>query len=83
VNYQFETLGGGIVASDPRFAGWLQSSTAGTLGQGSSTADGPLPLWSSVLLALLLLGCYGDSRKLNPLRGWRLRNPRAVRNFDE
>jgi Trypsin len=53
-NYEFGTAGGGIVASDPRFASWLQTATAGTLGQAPFTADGPLPLWCDALLAGLL-----------------------------
>jgi len=35
VNYQFGTIGGGIVASEPRFASWLQTATNGTLGAGA------------------------------------------------
>lgn len=55
VNYQFGTLGGGIVAADPRFAAWLQSTTAGTLGEAPlAGADAPLPPWASWLLAALL-----------------------------
>jgi hypothetical protein len=55
VNYEFGDLGGGIVASDSRFASWLQTQTAGTLGQPTAPlADGPMPLWSLALLAVLL-----------------------------
>jgi secreted trypsin-like serine protease len=50
VNYEFGTLGGGIVACDPRFASWLQTTTNGTLGI-TPTADVPLPEWPIELLA--------------------------------
>ena len=53
VNYEFGTLGGGIVACDPRFASWLKAATNGTLGV-SSSGDVPLPAWSEGLLALCL-----------------------------
>jgi len=56
VTYQFGTIGGGIVACDPRFASWLQTATHGTLGEPLQVADGPLPLWSDALLAALLGG---------------------------
>jgi hypothetical protein len=55
VNYQFGTIGGGILASDPRFATWLQTVTNGTLGH-SPAIDAPLPFWSSGLLAVFLAG---------------------------
>jgi hypothetical protein len=51
--YTFENLGGGIVAADPRFASWLQTTTQGTMPAASgseSDSDGPLPLWSYALL---------------------------------
>ncbi|HVO47251.1 MAG TPA: trypsin-like serine protease [Steroidobacteraceae bacterium] len=54
VNYEFGTLGGGIVAADPRFASWLKTATNGTLGV-SSSGDVPLPLWSQGLLAMGLV----------------------------
>lgn len=55
VNYQFGTVGGGIVAADPRFAAWLQNATRGTLGQSSiSGGDAPLPSWALLLLAIVL-----------------------------
>lgn len=53
VNYEFGTIGGGMVASDSRFASWLQTSTEGTLGKPAQV-DLPLPLWSGVLLVFLL-----------------------------
>jgi hypothetical protein len=53
ITYEFGTVGGGIVASDPRFASWLQTSTAGTLGQTPSN-DVPVPMWANELLALSL-----------------------------
>jgi hypothetical protein len=51
--YTFGNLGGGIVAADPRFAPWLQSTTQGTMpGMGAAAdGDGPLPLWSYAVLA--------------------------------
>jgi hypothetical protein len=56
VTYTFGDLGGGIVAADPRFAAWLQATTQGTMPttDGNYT-DGPLPLWSYILLGGLLL----------------------------
>jgi secreted trypsin-like serine protease len=51
--YTFGNLGGGIVAADPRFAAWLQTTTQGTMpaaASGENDSDGPLPLWSYVLL---------------------------------
>jgi secreted trypsin-like serine protease len=57
INYEFGTTGGGIVAADPRFKAWLQTATNGTLGQPvMSAADGPAPVWSTVLCAVLLGG---------------------------
>lgn len=53
--YTFGDLGGGIVAADPRFAAWLQTTTQGTMPAASSAArdsDGPLPPWT-----YLVLGC--------------------------
>jgi secreted trypsin-like serine protease len=52
VTYEFGTIGGGMVASDPRFAAWLLTATQGTLGK--PPVDVPLPLWASVLGALSL-----------------------------
>jgi Trypsin len=54
VSYEFGTIGGGMVASDPRFAAWLQTATDGTLGKPA--VDVPLPFWSGGLLAVLLAG---------------------------
>lgn len=56
VTYTFGELGGGIVAADPRFASWLQAATQGTMPSASATTDtdGPLPLWSYLLLGALL-----------------------------
>jgi hypothetical protein len=64
VTYTFGEFGGGIVAADPRFAAWLQSTTQGTMptAAGSNDADGPLPLWSYVLLASALLFVGGKMR---------------------
>jgi hypothetical protein len=57
VTYTFGDVGGGIVAADPRFAAWLQATTAGTMPtSGGSDTDGPLPVWSYILLGGLLLG---------------------------
>jgi Trypsin len=53
VNYEFGTIGGGIVASDPRFTAWLESATEGTLGN-STAGDVPLPWWAGGLLAAVL-----------------------------
>jgi len=53
VNYEFGTVGGGIIASDSRFAAWLQTATEGTLGSPAQL-DVPLPLWSGVVLAFVL-----------------------------
>jgi secreted trypsin-like serine protease len=52
VNFEFGTIGGGIVACDSRFSAWLLTATEGTLGKAA--ADVPLPLWTSVSLAALL-----------------------------
>jgi hypothetical protein len=55
VNYQFGTVGGGIVAADPRFTAWLQNATGGTLGQSyAGGGDAPLPFWALLFLAALL-----------------------------
>lgn len=35
VSYEFGTIGGGMVASDARFASWLQSTTEGTFGKAA------------------------------------------------
>jgi hypothetical protein len=57
VTYTFGDIGGGIVAADPRFAAWLQTTTAGTMPtSGGGDTDGPLPVWSYILLGGLLLG---------------------------
>jgi hypothetical protein len=56
VTYTFGDVGGGIVAADPRFAAWLQATTAGTMptSDGNYT-DGPLPVWSYIVLGGVLL----------------------------
>jgi secreted trypsin-like serine protease len=54
VNYEFGTVGGGIIASDSRFSAWLQTATEGTLGSPAQV-DAPLPLWSGVALAFVLV----------------------------
>jgi secreted trypsin-like serine protease len=54
VNYEFGTVGGGIIASDSRFSAWLQTATEGTLGSPAQV-DVPLPLWSGVVLAFVLV----------------------------
>jgi len=54
VTYEFGTVGGGIIASDSRFSAWLQTATEGTLGSPAQV-DVPLPLWSGVLLAFVLV----------------------------
>jgi secreted trypsin-like serine protease len=54
VNYEFGTVGGGIIASDSRFCAWLQTATEGTLGSPAQL-DVPLPLWSGVVLAFVLV----------------------------
>jgi hypothetical protein len=57
VTYTFGDVGGGIVAADPRFAAWLHTTTAGTMPTSASgDTDGPLPVWSYILLGGLLLG---------------------------
>lgn len=61
VNYEFGTLGGGIVACDPVFASWLQSATNGTL--GVTARDVPLPAWAVGLLAIAL--SIGIARSLS------------------
>jgi Trypsin len=56
--YTFGNVGGGIVAADPRFACWLQSATQGTTPGASgcvTDSDGPLPLWSYLVLGGTLL----------------------------
>ena len=56
--YTFGNLGGGIVAADPRFAAWLQTTTQGTMPApaGSVTdTDGPLPPWGYLVLGGALL----------------------------
>jgi hypothetical protein len=56
--YTFGNLGGGIVAADPRFAAWLQTTTQGTMPAATSSSndtDGPLPPWSYLLLGAALL----------------------------
>jgi len=73
VTYTFGEYGGGIVAADPRFAAWLQATTAGTLGtsnSGATDADGPLPAWSYLLLggALLLAGHRARDKQSPRLR---------------
>jgi hypothetical protein len=56
VTYTFGDLGGGIVAADPRFAAWLQATTAGTMSANDGNyTDGPLPVWSYIVLGGLLL----------------------------
>jgi hypothetical protein len=56
VTYTFGDLGGGIVAADPRFAAWLQATTAGTMSMSDGNyTDGPLPDWSYIVLGGLLL----------------------------
>jgi hypothetical protein len=58
VTYTFGEIGGGIVAADPRFAAWLQTTTQGTMPSSNistNDSDGPLPVWSYVLLAGALL----------------------------
>jgi secreted trypsin-like serine protease len=54
VTYEFGTVGGGIIASDPRFAAWLQTATEGTLGSPAQV-DVPLPPGSGVLLAFVIV----------------------------
>jgi secreted trypsin-like serine protease len=54
VNYEFGTVGGGIIASDPRFSAWLQTATEGTLGTPAQL-DVPLPLWSGIALVFILV----------------------------
>lgn len=67
VNYQFGTLGGGIVAADPRFATWLESATGGTLGQSQPAGgDAPLPTWATFLLAVALGGVLMASARVSP-----------------
>ena len=57
VTYEFGTIGGGIVACDPRFATWLYQTTNGTLGVGyEASGDGPLPDWAYLSLAVTLFG---------------------------
>lgn len=73
VTYTFGDVGGGIVAADPRFAAWLQATTAGTMSMGGSNdTDGPLPVWSYILLGGLLLGVtkakYRHGPFTHPLR---------------
>ena len=68
VTYTFGEIGGGIVAADPRFAAWLQTTTQGTMPSstaGTNDSDGPLPVWSYALLggALLLVGQMARSRQ--------------------
>jgi Trypsin len=66
VTYTFGDYGGGIVAADPRFAAWLQSTTQGTLGESlGGDAGGPLPTWSFLVLggALLVMGRWAGSRQ--------------------
>jgi hypothetical protein len=68
--YTFGNLGGGIVAADPRFASWLQTTTQGTMpapAGSQSDSDGPLPPWSylllgGALLAMSLAKCAHGSR---------------------
>lgn len=57
VTYTFEEIGGGIVAADPRFAAWLQTTTRGTMSAAArnNDTDGPLPVWSYIVLGGLLL----------------------------
>jgi len=55
-DYKFGMLGGGIVASDPRFSTWLQGATNGTLGGNSSdSGNAPVPAWALAILASGLL----------------------------
>jgi secreted trypsin-like serine protease len=54
VTYEFGIVGGGIIASDSRFSSWLQTATEGTLGSPAQ-ADVPLPLWSGVVLAFVIV----------------------------
>jgi hypothetical protein len=73
ITYTFGDLGGGIVAADPRFAAWLQATTAGTMpATDSNDTDGPLPVWSYILLGGLLLGVtlakYRHGPDLHPRR---------------
>jgi hypothetical protein len=73
ITYTFGDLGGGIVAADPRFAAWLQATTAGTMPTAASNdTDGPLPIWSYILLGGLLLvvtlAKYRHGPDLRPLR---------------
>ena len=61
VNYEFGTVGGGILACDPRFSSWIISTTQATA--LIAGAEVPLPLWASgVLAALLLTCCYIGKR---------------------
>lgn len=52
VTFQFGSVCGGMLLSDPRFIAWLEEHTHGTLGQQASReGEAPLPAW-----ALLGLG---------------------------
>ncbi len=66
-SYTFGNIGGGIVAADPRFASWLQTTTQGTMPAAPGSmpdSDGPLPLWSYLVLGgallALTLARWGD-----------------------
>lgn len=74
VSYQFGTVGGGMVASDARFAPWLQSTTEGTLGRAIQ-ADVPLPLWAGALLAFLLVTFSIKNANAAPLAIARMLTP--------
>ena len=63
VTCTFEQLGGGIVAADPRFAAWLQTTTQGTM--PGEPGDAPLPPWAAGALGVALLALTVRARRGN------------------
>ena len=75
VTYTFGDLGGGIVAADPRFAAWLQATTAGTM---------PPPTewqrfgWTAARLELHCTGRPAPGRDTGKISAWRLTSALSV-----
>lgn len=65
IDYQFGTVGGGMLLSDPRFIAWLTTQTLGTLPDpATQNGDVPLPLWAgAALFGLLGAGAARQRRR--------------------
>jgi secreted trypsin-like serine protease len=77
VTYEFGTVGGGVVAADPRFSAWLSTTTEGTLGKPA--ADVPVPVWADVLMGVLMAALLMSHARLKPPPRARMLAPPACR----